>query len=49
LENFVYRTPITWWIFALSGAIALAIVTMTVGIHVIRAARTNPSENLRYE
>ncbi len=49
LQNFVFRTPLSWWIFALSGAVALAIVSITVGIHVLRAARTNPVENLRYE
>ena len=49
LQNFVYRTPLSWWIFVLAGAMAIFIVSATTGFHLIRAARMNPSENLRYE
>ena len=49
LQNFAFKTSISWWIFAVTGGIAVMIVVITVGYHVIRAAITNPSESLRYE
>ncbi|MDC0584489.1 ABC transporter permease [Bacteroidales bacterium] len=49
LENFAYQTPISWWIFALAGAIALIIALVTVSWHSWRAANRNPIEALRYE
>ncbi len=48
-QNFVYKTSLSWWIFALTGSIAVIIVFGTVGYHIIRAATRNPSESLRYE
>jgi putative ABC transport system permease protein len=49
LGNFAYRTELSWWIFALSGAIALAIAIITVSWQSWRAATRNPVESLRYE
>ena len=49
LQNFVYRTGLTWWIFALAGILALAIALMTVSWQSWRAATRNPVEALRYE
>lgn len=49
LQNFAYRTNISWWIFVLGGFIALAIALMTVSWQSWRAARRNPVEALRYE
>jgi putative ABC transport system permease protein len=49
MQNFAFRSPLTWWIFALAGSIALAILSLTVGYHVILAARRNPTDSLRYE
>ena len=49
LENFAYRTPLSWWIFALSGAMALGIALLTVSWQSWRAATRNPVEALRYE
>ena len=49
LANFAYQTALSWWIFALSGAITLAIVLVTVSWLTYRAARRNPVEALRYE
>ncbi|HEX2933926.1 MAG TPA: ABC transporter permease [Bacteroidales bacterium] len=49
LENFAYKTPLNWWIFALSGGSALAIALLTVSWQSWRAARRNPVESLRYE
>jgi len=49
LANFAYQTPLSWWIFALSGGITLTIVLLTVSWLTYRAARRNPVEALRYE
>ena len=49
LQNFAYRAPLSWWIFALSGIIALAIALLTVSWQTWQAARRNPVEALRYE
>ncbi len=49
LDNFAYRTDLSWWIFVLSGAVALAIALLTVGYHALRAALSNPVDALRHE
>jgi putative ABC transport system permease protein len=49
LQNFAYKTDLSWWIFALSGIIALAIAIVTVSLLTWRAATKNPVEALRYE
>ncbi len=49
LENFAYKTEISWWIFALAGLIAMGITLLTVSFQSWRAATRNPVESLRYE
>ena len=49
LENFAYKTTLSWWIFALAGVIALGIALLTVSWQSWRAATRNPVEALRYE
>lgn len=49
LENFAYKTDLSWWIFALAGALALGIALFTVSWQSWRAATRNPVEALRYE
>jgi putative ABC transport system permease protein len=49
LENFAYKTTLTWWIFALAGLLALVIALVTVSWQSYRTARRNPIESLRYE
>ncbi len=49
LANFAYQTPLSWWIFLLSGVLTMAIVLLTVSWLTYRAARRNPVEALRYE
>ena len=49
LENFAYKTELSWWIFALAGLIALGIALLTVSFQSWRAATRNPVESLRYE
>lgn len=49
LENFAYKTNLSWWIFALAGALALGIALLTVSFQSWKAATKNPVEALRYE
>jgi len=49
LQNFAYKTTLSWWIFALSGLLALSIALLTVSWQSWRAATRNPVESLRYE
>jgi putative ABC transport system permease protein len=49
LQNFAYRTSISWWVFPVAGGILLVIAQGTVLLRTIRAARANPTINLRNE
>jgi len=49
LQNFAYKTELSWWIFGLSGIIALTIAILTVSFQTWRAATKNPVDALRYE
>jgi putative ABC transport system permease protein len=49
IESFAYKTELSWWIFAMAGAMALGIALLTVSWQSWRAATRNPVEALRYE
>jgi len=49
LENYVYKTKLSWWVFALAGILAMIIALLTVSVQSWRASRKNPVEALRYE
>lgn len=49
LNNFAYKTNISWWIFVLAGIITVGIALLTVSWQSWRAAKRNPVESLRYE
>ena len=49
LENFAFRTTISWWIFALSGSLMLLVALLTLSIQTIRSATANPVKSLRTE
>jgi len=49
LENFEYKTNMSWWIFALSGLLTLGIALLTVSWKIWQAASRNPVDALRYE
>jgi len=49
LENFAYKTDISWWIFAVAGISAIAIALITVSWQSIKAALMNPVKSLRSE
>jgi putative ABC transport system permease protein len=49
LQNFAYKTELSWWMFAFAGMVAFFIAILTVSWQSWRAARRNPVESLRYE
>lgn len=49
LENFAYKTELSWWVFALAGIFALGIALLTVSWQSWKAATRNPVEALRHE
>jgi putative ABC transport system permease protein len=49
LQDFAYKTDVSWWVFVLSGLSALLIALFTVSWQTWRTARRNPIEVLRYE
>jgi putative ABC transport system permease protein len=49
LQNFVYKTELSWWIFLLAGFIAFGIALGIVNWQSWKAATRNPVEALRYE
>jgi putative ABC transport system permease protein len=49
LQDFAYRTKISWWVFVLAGSIAVLIAVFTVSFQAIKAAIANPVKSLRTE
>ncbi len=49
LQGFEYRISIPWWVFILSGLMAMLIALLTVSFQAIKAALINPVKSLRSE
>jgi predicted permease len=49
LDNYAYRIKMEWWVFLLSGMLAMAIAMLTVSYQALKTARTDPVKALRYE
>ena len=49
LEDFAYRTSLSWWIFIVAGLLAMIIAVATISFQAIKAALTNPVKSLRTE
>jgi ABC-type antimicrobial peptide transport system permease subunit len=49
LDSFAYRIDLSPWFFIGAGVITLVIALATVSFQAIKAATTNPVENLKYE
>ena len=49
LQNFSFRTTISWWLFLASGVLMIVIALLTLSIQTIRAASANPVKSLRTE
>lgn len=49
LSDFAYNSGLTWWIFVLSGLLAVVIAWLTVSWQSVKAALANPVESLKSE
>ncbi|MFI5136526.1 MAG: ABC transporter permease [Sphingobacteriales bacterium] len=49
LQAFAYRIPLSWWMFALAGVLAVLIALLTVSSQAIKAALMNPVKSLKSE
>lgn len=47
LQDFAYRTSLSWWIFALAGILAMLIALTTISFQALRAATADPIKSLR--
>ncbi len=49
LNNYTYRTEVSWWVFAIAGIGAIGITLFTVSFQALKVAITNPIKSLRTE
>jgi putative ABC transport system permease protein len=49
LQDFAYRTNISWTVFVITTVVALFIALVTISFQAIRAAVANPVKSLRTE
>jgi len=49
MQDFAYRTEISWWVFAVSGFLLIFIAMLTLSIQTIKSALANPVKSLRTE
>jgi putative ABC transport system permease protein len=49
LQDFAYRIDIGWWVFAITGILAVLIALITISFQAIKAAISNPVHSLRTE
>jgi putative ABC transport system permease protein len=49
LQRYAIRTSVAWWIFPLTGVIALGFALLIVSAQALRAAHANPVNSLRNE
>ncbi len=49
LNSFANRMPITAWLFILPLLLVIMVAGITISFQIIKVARTNPVDNLRYE
>ncbi len=49
LQDYAYRTAMSWWIFVSAGLLMLTLALLTLSIQTIKAAIANPVKSLRTE
>jgi len=49
LENFSYRTELSWWVFLSGGLLMILTALFTMGFQTIKTAMENPVKSLRSE
>lgn len=49
LQEFPYRTELSWWVFTLAGSVAFAVALLMVGGQSVKVACENPVKSLQKE
>lgn len=49
LNDFAYRVDLQWWVFPISGVLALLVALITVGVQAFKAATVNPIDSISHE
>jgi putative ABC transport system permease protein len=49
LQTFAYKTPLIWWVFAIAGAVTLAITLIVVSWQCWNVVKANPVEAIKTE
>jgi ABC-type antimicrobial peptide transport system permease subunit len=49
INDYTYRTTISFWIFILAAILTIVIALLTVSYQAVKAAKANPVDALRYE
>jgi putative ABC transport system permease protein len=49
LQDFAYRTTISWWVFGLAGIAAVLVACVAIGFQTVKASSANPVAALRNE
>ncbi len=49
LQDFAYKTTMSWWVFLLSGLAMILIALITLSMQIIKSATANPVRSLRTE
>ncbi|WP_225586965.1 ABC transporter permease [Algoriphagus sp. Y33] len=49
LEGFAYQVTIQWWIFLISGVLAVIVALVTISFQSVKAAMMNPVNSLKSE
>ena len=49
LDDYAYKTHISWWMFVIAGIVAIVITLFTVSYQAVKAALANPVKSLRSE
>jgi uncharacterized membrane protein YidH (DUF202 family) len=49
IENFAYRTTISWWLFLAGGGVMLFMALLILILRTMKVAAANPVKSLRSE
>ncbi len=49
LQDYAYKTPMSWWVFVLSGLLMLLLALATLSVQTVKVAMANPIKSLRTE
>ncbi len=49
LQDFAYKTNLSWWMFVIAGSLAILIALVTISFQSVKAAIANPVKALRME